>query len=151
MRPPCPSAETDTRPREPVLAARFRVWIGGDEIAVARVSGLALAGAEAEGRAAWDAPALPVRLRLARALDGDRRLYAWRREAMRAGGEARREVVVRQLDGAGRAVHGWSLVGWPLAWAGPELDANAGGLAWETLEIVADDLTWLEEGDGDHA
>lgn len=139
------------RPQGPLLAARFRVWIGGEEIAVARVSGLALAGAEPEGRAAWDGPALPVRLCLARALDGDRRLYAWRREAMRAGKAALREVLIRQLDGAGRAAQGWSLIGWPLAWTGPELDANAGGLAWETLEIVADDLTWLEDGDGDHA
>ena len=126
------------------------------EIGVARVAGLSLAadpaGLAAEpskGGVAWSAPPLPVRLTLARALDGDRRLYAWRREAILGGAAASRRVEIRQLDRDGRRVlNAWALQGWPLSWTGPEFDANGSGLAWETLEIVAHDLIWLEESDG---
>jgi phage tail-like protein len=128
----------------PRLAAAFRVEIDGREIGIARVSGLALA-AEPEGP--WSGKgAAPVRVTLTRALDGDRRLYDWRREAAEKGEAATRKVSVAQLDPAtGAALGVFVIEGWPILWTGPEFDANAGGLAWESLEIVARDLIWLEK------
>jgi phage tail-like protein len=130
----------------PRLAAAFRVEIDGREIGIARVSGLALAeeaGGPGDGKRAGPAP---LRVTLTRALDGDRRLYDWRREAAEKGEAAARRVAVRQLDPAtGAPLAAFVLEGWPVAWTGPEFDANAGGLAWESLEILAHDLIWLEE------
>lgn len=135
----------------PRLAASFRVEIDGREIGIARVSGLALAAGPAalagpERGEPWRAAPAPIRVTLTRALDGDRRLFDWRREAAEKGEGAARRVVVRQLDPAtGAPVAAFVFEGWPLAWTGPEFDANAGGLAWESLEILAHDLIWLEE------
>jgi phage tail-like protein len=155
--PPAAPAEARREALHPPSpAAVFRVLIGQAEIDVARVAGLSLAAdpaglraARSHGGVAWSAPPLPLRVTLARALDGDRRLYAWRREAILEGAAASRSVEIRQLDRDGRQVlNAWLLQGWPLRWTGPEFDANGGGLAWETLEIVAHDLIWLEESDG---
>jgi hypothetical protein len=139
--PPHRRAAARVDPRGgPTLARAFRVRVGEREVPVARVSGLALAEAAAsEGAAA-------VRLTLARALGVDRYFYDWRRAALRDGEAAARPIVIEQLDHAGRrVVNAWALTGWPLAWTGPVFDANEGGLAWETLEIAAHDLIWLEE------
>lgn len=139
--------------RGPSLNTAFRVFVDGAPVDVARIAGLALAAdpggldaeRDADGALVWRAPPLPLRLTLGRALGDDRYLYDWRRAALE-GGDAVRRVTIHHLDrDADRALNGWELRGWPLAWTGPDFDANDGGLAWETLEIVAHDLIWLKE------
>jgi phage tail-like protein len=138
-----------------VPAVSFAVRVGDDELSVARVEGIALA---ADGEALtfdrpaadqpprWSAPTVFPRLTLIRALDGDRTLYAWRREAQE-GKPAVRDVSIALLSRPGGAeAHRWAALGaWPLAWRGPRLDALEGGLALEALDLVCADLRWLPE------
>lgn len=141
--------------RPPALtpAASFTVLVGGAEVAIARVEGLGLSAdperlkhvASADDRSvAWSAPVLPVRVTLVRAVDGDRTLYDWRREAQ-DGKPALRDVALSLLDRpGGKPVHRWAAPeAWPVAWRGPLLDAMSGDLAFEALDFVCADLRWL--------
>lgn len=140
--------------REPTLAVNFTVDTDAGSLSVARIVGLGLAGdpaglaysASARPPAApqWSAPALPGRVTLVRAVDGDRALYGWRREAV-DGKPAMRSVTIRQLDrSATQTLNAWRLAhAWPLAWRGPLFDAVDGGIAFEELDIVYADLVWL--------
>lgn len=138
------------------VAANFVVEIDGRPLSCARVSGLELASRVEEleskqdpehpedpKRVLWSAPAEHGTLLLTRALDGDRTLYAWRKEAM-SGEPAVRMVAIRHLERAGGEVlHTWHLTSaWPVRWAGPRYDALHGGVALEELELVFHDLTW---------
>lgn len=139
---------------EPTLAVNFRVEIDGRELAIARVSPLELAADPSglkqapdrtqPGRVLWTAPPATGRLILSRAIDGDRTLYQWRREAL-DGKPAVRDLAIRQLDRGGTTVlNAWQAVNaWPLRWTGPTFDAIAGGIAFEELELVFTDLRWL--------
>jgi phage tail-like protein len=131
------------------------VRVGDVELAVARVEGIGLAADDARlsfDRAAagtppsWSAPTVFPRLTLTRAIDGDRTLYAWRREAQ-DGKPAVRDVAIALLTRPGGAeAHRWVALGaWPLAWRGPRLDALEGGVALEVLDLVCADLRWLPE------
>src|SRR5665811_1297106 len=99
------------RPRRPQealsVAAHFIVEIDGQPLSCVRVSGLEMASRVEElaskkdpehpddpKRVLWSAPAEPGTLLLTRALDGDRTLYAWRKEAM-SGEPAVRTVSIR--------------------------------------------------------
>lgn len=151
--PARPTADRSAGP-PPTFTLNFRVTISNREIAVARISPLELAadpaelkplaGASRSGGRAWAAPPLPCRIVLARAVDGDRTFYDWRREAI-GGKPAVRTVTIRQLDRAAEnAVNGWQLVNaWPLRWTGPAFDALDGGIAFEEIELVFTDLNWL--------
>ncbi|MDZ7781018.1 MAG: phage tail protein [Gemmatimonadota bacterium] len=133
------------------VAAHFTVEIAGIPISCTRVSGLELASQVDElsrkedpgdpERVLWSAPACPGRLLLTRALDGDRTLYEWRREAL-SGKPAIRQVVIGHLESAGgRTLYTWKITSaWPLRWAGPRYDALHGDIALEELELVFDDL-----------
>jgi phage tail-like protein len=135
------------------LAANFTVHINDTLVSCARISGLELASApdalerkedpDSLAGVLWSAPAQPGRVVLARALDGDRTLYQWRREAL-SGKPAVREVSIRHLDrSGGKALHIWRLTSaWPLRWSGPGYDALHGGIAFEELELVFHDLIW---------
>lgn len=144
------------RPGDLSVAAHFIVAIDGHPLSCARVSGLEMASRVDElaskkdpehpknpERVLWSAPAEHGTLLLTRALDGDRTLYAWRKEAM-SGERAVRTVAISHLDGAGGDVlHTWTLTSaWPLRWTGPRYDALHGGVALEELEIVFHQLTW---------
>ncbi|MEX2473290.1 MAG: phage tail protein [Gemmatimonadota bacterium] len=138
------------------VAAHFVVEIDGQPLSCARVSGLELASRVEElasrhdpehpkdpDHVLWSAPIAPSTVLLTRALDGDRTLYAWRKEAM-SGEPATRTVEIRHLEhAAGDTLHTWQLTSaWPLRWAGPRYDALHGGVALEELEIVFHQLTW---------
>ncbi len=135
------------------VAAHFVVEIDGAQLSCARVRGLEL-GTELDElgsktdpddpeRILWSAPARPGRLLLERALDGDRTLFGWRKEAM-SGKPAVRAVAIRHLEHAGgQTLHTWEVTNaWPLRWAGPRYDALHGGVALEELEIVFHDIIW---------
>lgn len=141
---------------EPSSAARFVVRIGDVEVGVARVSAPTLAsdlasatvrpGTRQTGHVVWSAKPVRNTVVFARAIDGDRTFYQWRRAALsedpRAHDTATRDVEVSVLDAAGRApVVTYRLVGaWPLRWSGPALDALVPSVAYEELEVVYHDL-----------
>ena len=83
---------------------------------------------------------------LRRALTRSRELFDWRRR-IHEGIDDRRPVTISQLDAAsGATANSWQLVGaWPCRWSGPEFNATASGLAYEEIELVFDDLIWLDE------
>jgi phage tail-like protein len=149
---PVPRAPTATG--EPSTAFSFDLTLDGHALALTRIAGLELAGDPATLQAlreprgdavtGWQARPLPGRLLLRRAVDGDRTLYAWRREAL-AGRPALKDVVIRQLDRAGAtALNAWRVSGaWPLRWTGPTFDALVADFALEELELVFSDLIWL--------
>lgn len=138
----------------PTLTLNFRVTIANRELAIARISPLELAadpdglkqlaGASRSGSPVWAAPVAPGRIVLARAVDGDRTLFDWRREAI-DGKPAVRTVSIRQLDRAAKTVvNTWQLANaWPLRWTGPAFDALDGGIAFEEIELVFTDLNWM--------
>ncbi|MCA1791756.1 MAG: phage tail protein, partial [Thioalkalivibrio sp.] len=66
------------------------------------------------------------------------------REAL-SGKPAMRQVTVRHLDRAdGEVLHEWCIASaWPVRWSGPSYDALHGGIAFEEIELVFHDLTWL--------
>ena len=135
------------------VAAHFVVEIDDRQLSCARVTGLQLGSdleeltsrtdPEDRERILWSAPASPGRLVLTRALDGDRTLFGWRKEAM-SGKPAVRTIAIRHLEHAGgQTLHTWEVTSaWPLRWAGPQYDALHGGVALEELEIVFHDITW---------
>lgn len=108
--------------------AHFRVLIGRREIGFAEAGPLV---ADDE----------PLSLMLRRALAaGATELFDWRRK-----GDAR-AVTIEQLDAAGgRVVNAWRLENArPLKWTGPALNAASNDVAMEELELVYDELVWLE-------
>lgn len=139
---------------EPTTAFSFDLTIDRQPLALARISGLELAADPStletvrEPRSdvvtGFRARPLQGRLLLARAVDGDRTLYAWRREAL-SGRPALKNLLIRQLDRTGTAaLNTWRVQGaWPLRWTGPSFDALVEALAFEELELVFVDLEWL--------
>ncbi len=137
----------------PSLASNFNVRIDGTAISCARVATVELAadplqltrkdhpGPPAQVR--WGAPAVPGRLVLARALDGDRTLYQWRRDSI-DGKPGVRGIVVEHLTRAGGDVLYRFEVShcWPVRWTGPTYDAFTSEIAFEELEVVYADLHW---------
>jgi phage tail-like protein len=82
---------------------------------------------------------------LRRALTSSTELYDWRRHIV-DGRDDHRDVTIRQLSApGGKAVHAWRLVGaWPCRWSGPSFNALSNDIAWEELELMFDDLVWLD-------
>lgn len=118
----------------PASARRFRVDLDGREVALSQVRGLV-----ALRQAPSPDQSMP-RVVLRRAVTGDRTLFDWS-EREHPGREA--HVVVELLDEAGEPVATWVLVGArAVRWSGPELDAVAGELAYEELEVGYDRLEW---------
>ena len=151
---PRPARPAPVSAREPSTGFSFDLTLDGHGLALTRIEGLELAGDPATLQAlreprgdavtGWQARPLPGRLLLRRAVDGDRTLYAWRREAL-AGRPALKDVVIRQLDRVGTAaLNSWRVSGaWPLRWTGPTFDALVADFALEELELVFSDLIWL--------
>lgn len=140
--------------REFGVAFNFQVLVAGKELALSHVRGLALEAdpatltREADRGTAegfrFAAKARPTTVVLRRTVDGSRELFAWRKEAL-DGKPALRDVDILQLDRLGeKPVAHWRLRGcWPLRWSGPELDAIAGGVAYEELELVCAGVDWI--------
>lgn len=131
----------------PVLPRNFIVAIAGVEIGFASLSRLASETVSEGPTGDRGAPARDVHRHpnvvLRRALGSDRRLYQWR-ENIVAGKADRRQVIIRQLNSAGReTLASWSLEGaWPCRWAGPAFDAAATDVAMEEIELAFDRLVW---------
>jgi phage tail-like protein len=108
--------------------AHFRVLIGRREVGFAEVGPLVADGEQ---------PSIALRRALAA---GATELFEWRRK-----GDAR-DVTIRQLGAAaGRVVNSWRLVNArPLKWTGPAFNAASNDIAMEELELVYDELVWLE-------
>lgn len=116
--------------------AHFRVLVGRREVGFAEIGPLVSDG---------EPPSTVLRRALApRATE----LFDWRRK-----GDAR-AVTIEQLDAAGgTVVNAWRLVNArPLKWTGPSLNAASNDVAMEELELVYDELVWLEsESEGGSA
>lgn len=152
-----------------VPAAHFRVLLGekGHEVTVRSVSPLhdwSEGQAQARGLPSTakgrDAPSTPdpssspvlppQRVILTRAIDGDRTLWLWHREA--AGGKAKpRNVTLVLLSGPdGPPVHAWVLrEARPLRWTGPAFDAMTSELAMEEVELTYTRVDWIDAGSVD--
>jgi hypothetical protein len=111
-------------------AAHFRVRIADVEIALSSVTGLSTAGQD--GLA-------PPRVTLRRALTGDRRLFDWWQHRAEAA-----DVVVEVLSpDVATPVAAWVLHdARPSRWSGPTLDALAGGVAFEELDLTFARVDW---------
>ena len=133
-----------SRAAEPLLRVNcFEVVIGSRELGFAEVSRLTSETdvSEHPGRPAHRFS--PVVLR--RGLTTSTELYDWRR-TIAAGKDDRRDVTIRQLSAPGGVVvNAWRLVrAWPRRWSGSAFDAMSNGLAYEELELMFDDLVWLD-------
>jgi hypothetical protein len=108
--------------------AHFRVLIGRREVGFAELGPLVSDG---------EPPSLVLRRALAAHAT---ELFDWRRR-----GDAR-AVTIQQLDAAGgRVVNAWRLENArPLKWTGPALNAASNDVAMEEIELVYDELVWLE-------
>jgi len=84
---------------------------------------------------------------LRRSITTSTELYDWRRRVV-DGKDDRRDVTIRQLSApGGDVVNAWRLVrAWPCRWSGPYFDALANDVACEELELLFDDLVWLDPG-----
>jgi phage tail-like protein len=120
----------------------FRVLIDDTELGFATVSRLSSSDAEDEDERRDRYEAVVLR----RALTGSRDLYAWRRHVL-DGKDDRRTVTIQQLEAPGGAVaNAWRLVdARPVRWSGPDFDATESRIAYEEVELVFDDLVWLDE------
>lgn len=127
---------------EPLLRTSFfRVLVGDVELGFAEISRLTSTDAEPGERSARFEAVV-----LRRALTRSRELYIWRRNVL-DGKDDRRAVTIQQLEApAGAVANAWRLVGArPVRWSGPDFDAMESRIAYEELELVFDDLVWLEE------
>lgn len=136
------------RSPEPLLRINcFEVLIGDRALGFAEVGRLT---SETDFSAHPDRPVhrfAPVVLK--RALTTSTELYDWRR-VIAGGRNDRRDVTIRQLSApAGEVVNAWKLLrAWPCRWSGPAFDAMNDGIAYEEIELMYDDLVWLENHSG---
>jgi phage tail-like protein len=128
---------------DPLLRVdNFQVLIGDREIGFSEVTPMtSVTDLESPGHQVHRLP--PVVLR--RALGTSTELFDWR-QAIVSGKDDRRDVTVRQLStSGGTVVNAWRLVGaWPSRWSGPAFDAIRAGIAHEEIELIYDDLVWLD-------
>jgi phage tail-like protein len=130
---------------DPYLANRFKVEIEGVvEAAFSECSGLVVETEVEERREGGQnlyAHRLPrgsrfVNLVLKRGLTDSDKLWAWHQEVV-GGKLKRRTLSVVLFDGAGDERWRWNLQeAYPTKWVGPELKADAGLVAIESLELV---------------
>ncbi len=134
------------RPTDPYIGLRF--WVQIDEVHVAsfkECSGLKIETEVyeyAEGGLNTYTHKLPVRVKyqnitLKRGLDPGQDLLRWYTDAM-TGKIKRQNVSIVVYDYQGKTeVERWNLIqAFPVKWSGPDLKADAGAIAVETLEFV---------------
>ena len=143
---PCDSIRdvASSRVLEPLLRiSSFRVLIGEREVGFAHVGPLI---SETDLDTPRERPLhrfVPVVLR--RALTTSTELYDWRRLIV-DGKDDRRDVTIHQLAApGGKVVNSWRLVrAWPSRWSSPAFDAMNNDVACEEIELIFDDLIWLD-------
>lgn len=139
-----------TNKRDPYLGFRFRVEV--DSLVVAgfsEVTGLELGMQPEEyeeGGVNTHTHRLPTRYTqpnvvLRRGLTDSRELWDWIENAVNGRIERRNGRVIL-LDSTGELSWGWSFRdAYPVRWAGPELRADQGAVAIETLELAHEGVT----------
>jgi phage tail-like protein len=128
---------------DPLLrVACFEVLIGTREFGFAQVGPLV-----STDRLDDPSPAkggfLPIVCRRALGLSTD--LFDWRK-AVASGKRDYRDVTIRQLSTpGGPVVNVWRLVrARPVRWSGPTFNALQDDVAFEEVELIFDDLVWLD-------
>jgi phage tail-like protein len=138
------SRHMPSRNVEPLLrVSSFVVQIADQEVGFAEVGRLS---SETDLEGAPNGPEHRfATVVLRRALTRSTELYEWRR-TIAAGKDDRRDVTIRQLSApGGTIVNAWLLVrAWPVRWSGPAFDALSNDIACEELELMFDDLVWLD-------
>lgn len=143
---------------DPFRGYRFRLEIGGLVAAgFSEVSGLeAQMQPEDYQEGGGLTHKLPTRfeypaLTLKRGLTDSRELWEWVSTALsgRPSTEVRRTVQVYLGDPVGEDVWGWEVSdAYPVRWAGPELQADQGAVAVETIELAHHGIAVLGESGG---
>ena len=129
---------------EPLLrVSSFAVQIGDREVGFAEVGRLT-SETDLEGPANRPEHRY-AKVVLRRALTRSTELYDWR-QSVAAGKDDRRDVTIRQLSApGGTTVNAWLLLrAWPVRWSGPAFNAMSNDIACEELELMFDDLVWLD-------
>lgn len=137
------------RPKDPHLGMQFWVQIEGVEVAgFSECSGLVIETETfeyAEGGLNLYTHKLPVRTRygnvvLRRGLDPAQDLYSWYMSTL-DGKTSRKNLSIIIYGPTGEQVRQWALKGaYPVKWTGPDLRADAGAIAVETLEFAHEGL-----------
>ena len=137
----------DKRSKDPYLGLRFDVDIQIDNVHVARFtecSGLSIETEVfeyAEGGLNTYKHRLPVRVKynnitLKRGIDESMDLFTWYLDALE-GKVTRKNISIIVYDPLKQQVCRWDVLeALPVKWTGPDLKADAGSLAVETLEIA---------------
>ncbi len=137
------------RSKDPHLGLRFWVQLGQVEVAgFQECSGLEIETEVfeyREGGLNTYVHKLPVRAKyknitLKRGLDENQDLYSWYVKAMN-NDMGRQNISIIVYDSLGKQVEKWDLQrAWPCKWTGPELKAEHGAVAVETVEIAHEGL-----------
>jgi phage tail-like protein len=142
------------QPRGERRAFRFTVQIEGITAGpFVEVSGLGTETEVVEFREGGsnDVRKLPGRTKwppivLKRGFTGDRTLYDWATANATTGTVVRRSVLVTVHDAEGQPVARYHLEhAWPSKWMGPTLKASGNEVAIETLELVHEGLTLVDD------
>lgn len=142
------------QPRHERRALRFTVQIEGLTAgAFVEVSGIGTETEVVEFRdgGSNDVRKLPGRTKwppivLKRGFTGDRTLYDWATINVATGTVVKRSVVVTVSDAQGQPIARYHLENaWPSKWEGPTLNASGNDVAIETLELVHEGLTLMDD------
>ncbi len=139
----------DTPSHDPHMGLRFWVQLGQIEIAGFRECSSLMIETEVmefiEGGENTYTHQLPVRTKyknitLKRGMDDTRALYDWYTQNV-TGPVVRQNISIVIYDSQQNIKRQWDLKNaWPCKWTGPELKAETGSLAVETLEIAHEGL-----------
>ncbi|MEZ5195935.1 MAG: phage tail protein [Bacteroidales bacterium] len=139
----------------PLTTNHFQVEWGGTRISFSEVSGLIIENEPIEYREGASPEPNPVKMPglnkfqnivLKRGIvKGDNEFYQWIR-TIQQGTVERRDVIISLLDEEHSPVVTWKVRNaWPIKYEGPVLKADANEVAIETLELVHEGLTILNE------
>jgi len=121
------------------LAAHFNVLINDRRVSLQAVSALHdIIPGEAD-------PDIRQTVTLRRAVTTDKMLYWWYRDT-RLGKDTAQTVTLIQLDSPdGKPVNAWKLhAAIPVRWTGPSFHALRNELAFESLELRYESISWMD-------
>ena len=142
---PAPAPPEAPRSKDPNLGLRFWIELGSVQIAVFKecspITIETVMFEYQEGGLNTYTHKLPTNTKyqnvtLKRGLDESQDLYRWYMKAVN-GQIERQKISIIVYDSLGNEVRRWNLQGaYPCKWTGPELKADTGAIAIETLEIA---------------